>query len=154
MVYADGGVENVNGLVDELQESGVIQRVLAQVEVAYSNSMIEAFWRSMKHQWLYLNQLDSFGKVRSLVEFYVAQHNSTMPHAAFDGPTPDEIYFGTGDAIPDELAERRKRARQARLDFNRASRCGQCPVLNPPSPRARSPEPPFARHAKSTFMED
>jgi putative transposase len=127
-VYADSGVENVNGLVDELHNRGVIQRVLAQVEVAYSNSMIEAFWRSMKHQWLYLNQLDGFEKVRGLVAFYVGQHNTVIPHAAFDGQTPDEIYFGTGAAIPDELAERRKRARKERLAFNRGSRCGQCPV--------------------------
>ena len=49
-----------------------------------------------------------------------------IPHAAFHGQTPDEIYFGTGAAIPDELAERRKKARQARLDFNRRARCGLC----------------------------
>jgi putative transposase len=90
--------------------------------------MIGAFWRSMKHQWLYLNQVDSLGKVRSLVEFYVAQHNSTIPHTAFEGQTPNEIYFGTGAAIPDELTERRKKARQARLDFNRTARCGRCPA--------------------------
>jgi putative transposase len=31
----------------------VAARVLAQVDVTFSNSMIEAFWRSLKHQWLY-----------------------------------------------------------------------------------------------------
>ena len=51
-VYADSGTENVDGLVDQLHNYGVIRRVLAQVEVAYSNSTIEAFWRSTKHQWL------------------------------------------------------------------------------------------------------
>jgi hypothetical protein len=39
---------------------GVIRRVLAQVEVSFSNSMIEAFWRSLRHQWLYLHSLASF----------------------------------------------------------------------------------------------
>jgi hypothetical protein len=33
--------------------------------------MIEAFWRSLKHQWLYLNSLDSIERLRALVEFYV-----------------------------------------------------------------------------------
>lgn len=42
-VYADSGVEKVNGLVDPLHNSGFIQRVLAQAGVAYSNSMVEAF---------------------------------------------------------------------------------------------------------------
>ena len=126
-LYVDNGIENFNHQVDELHEAGIIKRVLAQVEVAFSNSMIEAFWRSMKHQWLFLNSLDSFEKLKSLVEFYITEHNTRMPHAAFKGETPDEIYFGTGAAIPDELAARRKDTRRARLAFNRGSRCGACP---------------------------
>ena len=60
-VVADSGVENVNTGVDQLITDGVIRRVLAQVEVSFSNSMIEAFWRSLRHQWLYLHSLESFG---------------------------------------------------------------------------------------------
>jgi transposase InsO family protein len=59
-VVADSGVENVNTGVDQLMADGVIRRVLAQVEVSFSNSMIEAFWRSLRHQWLYLHSLASF----------------------------------------------------------------------------------------------
>jgi len=40
--------------------------VLAQVEVDFSNSMIEAFWRSMKQTGL-LNQLDTLTAVERLV---------------------------------------------------------------------------------------
>lgn len=47
-VVADSGVENVNGTVDALLGLGRLRRVLAQVEVDFSNSMIETFWRSMK----------------------------------------------------------------------------------------------------------
>ncbi len=53
--------------------------------------MIEAFWRSLKHQWLYLNPLDLVEHGRTLVAFYVEQHNTQMPHAAFSGQTPDEL---------------------------------------------------------------
>ena len=53
--------------------------------------MIEAFWRSMKHQWLYLNSLDSVAAVRRRVSFYVAAHNTAVPHSAFQGQTPDEM---------------------------------------------------------------
>jgi len=55
LLYADSGVENVNGAVDATLLSACLDRVLAQVDVGFSNSMIEAFWRSLKHQWLYLN---------------------------------------------------------------------------------------------------
>jgi hypothetical protein len=61
--------------------------VLAQVEIDFSNSMIEAFWRSIKHNWLFLNQLDTPAAVERLVAFYVTEHNSIMPHAAFNGQT-------------------------------------------------------------------
>jgi transposase InsO family protein len=49
-VVADQGVENRNGDVDALIASGLLRRVLAQAEVRFSNSMIEAWWRSLKHQ--------------------------------------------------------------------------------------------------------
>jgi putative transposase len=63
--------------------SACLHRVLAQVEVTFSNSMIEAFWRSLKHQWLFLNSLDNIARLRSLVAFFVEEHNTKMPHAAF-----------------------------------------------------------------------
>jgi putative transposase len=34
--------------------------------------------------------------VKKLVEFYVTKHNERIPHAAFDGQTPDEVCFGRG----------------------------------------------------------
>jgi putative transposase len=58
-VVADSGVENVNSQVDALLGLGQLRLILAQVEIAFSNSMIEAWWRALKHQWLYLNQLDT-----------------------------------------------------------------------------------------------
>lgn len=42
MVVADSGVENVDQEVDRMLEAGALRRVLAHVEVTFSNSMIEA----------------------------------------------------------------------------------------------------------------
>ena len=47
--------------------------------------MIEAFWRSLRHQWLYLHSLDSFTQLEQLIDFYVDQHNTQTAHHAFDG---------------------------------------------------------------------
>jgi len=125
-LLVDGGVENYNASVDAVVESGLLRRVLAQTEVSFSNSLIEAWWRVLKHGWLFLNNLDSEAKVRSLVEFYVAEHNGRIPHAAFQGQTPDEMYFGSGTHVPDTLTAARADARQARLAENRARRCAVC----------------------------
>ena len=112
------GVENVNSAVDGTLFSACLERILAQVEVAYSNSMIEAWWRSLKHQWLYMNSLDSLARLPTLVAFYVEQYNTQMPHPAFNGQMPDEMYFGTAANLPAELAAAREQARAARLAVN------------------------------------
>jgi transposase InsO family protein len=125
-VVADSGSENVNGDVDALVQTGILRRVLALVEVAFSNSMIEAWWRSLRHQWLYLHTLDTVQAVTRLIAFYVDQHNTVMPHAAFRGQTPDEIYFGTGEHVPAALAAAHREARTQRLAANRAIQCGVC----------------------------
>ena len=126
VVYVDSGVENVNGAVDAALLTACLNRVLAQVEVAFSNSMIEAFWRSLKHQWLFLNSLDSIDRLRVLVDFFVEKHNTQMPHAAFHGQTPDEMYFATAVDLPAQLAMARRKARAERLDVNRTMTCDRC----------------------------
>jgi transposase InsO family protein len=128
-VVADSGVENVNRAVDDLLGLGQLRRVLAQVEVSFSNSMIEAWWRSLKHGWLYLHQLDTFAALERLVAFYVEQHNTVLPHAAFAGQTPDEMYFGRGERVPGDLAAARAHARESRMKANRSLTCAACRVL-------------------------
>lgn len=41
-VFVDGGRENYNAAVDEVIESGLLKRVLAQTEIQYSNSLTRA----------------------------------------------------------------------------------------------------------------
>ena len=129
VVLADAGVENVNAQVDDLINRGVLRRLLALTELQFSNSMIEAWWRSLKHQWLFLHSLDSVTTLRRLVAFYVDEHNRVLPHSAFRGQTPDEMYFGTGDAVPADLTSRAAAARQARSEANRSAICETCPSL-------------------------
>ncbi len=88
--------------------------------------LIEAWWRSLKHKWLFLNPLDSVTKVRRLVEFYVEEHNSRLPHSTFRGQTPDEMYLGEGGEIPARLAAAKQDARHRRLEANRPAHCSVC----------------------------
>ena len=112
--------------MNELIESGIIKRFLAQVDVTYSNSMLESWWRALKHQWLYLHSLDTIETVRKLVSFYVNEHNTQVPHYAFKGQTPDEMYFSTGADVPEQLSiatlEAKKTRREGRhLESSRHS---------------------------------
>ena len=115
--------------VDELVESGLLNRLLAMTEITFSNSLIESWWRVLKHQWLYLNTLDTVSTIRRLVAFYVQEHNTRLPHSAFRGQTPDEMYFATGNEIPRQLKIARKAARQTRMVVNRNNSCPTCEPL-------------------------
>jgi putative transposase len=130
VVLADAGVENVNAQVDALIDTGVLRRLLAFTELRFSNSMIEAWWRSLKHQWLFLHSLDSVVTIRRLVAFYVHEHNHVLPHSAFRGQTPDEMYFGPGDRVAAGLAAHADAARRARVAANQSAFCATCPSLN------------------------
>ena len=125
-LLVDGGVENFNSAVDELVDAGVLKRLLAQTDISFSNSLIESWWRMLKHQWLFLNALDTVSRLEKLVAFYVTEHNSRLPHSAFRGQTPDEMYYGTGDRIPKELESAKIVARNARMKLNRPRSCPMC----------------------------
>jgi putative transposase len=68
-VMTDAGSESVNREVDDELSSANLERVLAQIDVTYSNSMIESFWRSLKNSWLYLHGLESESGLRRLIAF-------------------------------------------------------------------------------------
>ena len=95
-----------------------------------------------------MNTLDTVAAVRRLTSFYVAEHNTAIPHSAFHGETPDEMYFGTGTAVAATLAEQRARARQDRLVTNRALTCTDCTLAvaeQPPDPSRTVPPTPLPR---------
>jgi hypothetical protein len=79
-----------------------------------------------RYAQLFINSLESIERVCALVAFHVEQHNTKMPHAAFEGQTPDEMYFGTATNLPGELAAAKNNARAARLAANRALSCQAC----------------------------
>ena len=72
--------------------------------------------------------LDSIAGLRRLVEFYVKAHNEVVPHSAFEGQTPDEVFFGIGAEVPKNPSDARKKARERRMNANRTAQCDVCVV--------------------------
>jgi len=68
-----------------------------------------------------------------LVAFFVAEHNTKMPRAAFRGLTPDEVFFGTAPNLSAELDAARAKARELRLAANRSASCRRCTTATEPS---------------------
>ena len=128
IILIDGGSENrVERFGDTLQwAKGRMRRAL--VDIAYSNSMIEAFWRKIKYSFLFKYNLDSLATVKRLITKFIDEYNSIMPHSAFRGQTPDEMFFGNALDIEKRLAEERRKAREKRIEFNRALSCEDCQI--------------------------
>jgi putative transposase len=130
-LYCDGVVENFDDAVDQRLSRFQMQRVQAQIDVQFSNSMIEAFWRSTKHNRLFQQKLDSVSALRQWTDFYVRQPNEVMPHSAFKGQTPDETFFGTGKSVEADVSQARVASRQARIEFNSMRSCAACSQKEP-----------------------
>ena len=60
--------------------------VIVLIDVTFSTSLVEAWWRTLEHQWLYLHKLDNVATVGMLLALFVTQHDQTMPHSAFSRP--------------------------------------------------------------------
>jgi hypothetical protein len=124
-VVGDGGSENGGNDLDALINAGIIRWVIARVDILQSNSPVEALFRSLLHQWLYLHKLDTIETVTKLVDFYMPEHNK-FPHTAYKGESPDELYQGRGGDVLKQLAQARVEATEKRLAWNRSVRCGTC----------------------------
>jgi putative transposase len=125
MVITDDGRENV--AVEDEGFAGLLTRITAQVDVSFSNSMIESLWNQAKHRWLYLYELDTVDTLRSLFGKFIDDHNALIPRVALGGRTPDEAFLACEQDLPGRLAELRAQARVERVAFNRAlTGCGGC----------------------------
>ena len=151
-LLVDGRVENFNQAVDELVGSGVLNRLLARTEITFSNSLIEAWWRVLKHQWLYLNTLDTVDTIKKLVR---SMSNSTIRIfriRRFVARRPTRCTSRPAARFPVSLRSRGKqRVRCDRRSIEttpvrHASRSRRSPAESPPMRRNRASPGLFAIH--------
>jgi hypothetical protein len=88
--------------------------------------MIEVFWRTLEYSYLYKYSLDSLTTVKRLIEKFIEDYNTVMPHSAFKCQTPDEMFFGNASSIEEQISKGRLEAREKRIEFNRALSCDEC----------------------------
>ena len=126
-VFVDSGVENINEFVNGLVSSNLIMRTIAQIEVEFSNSMIEMLFHRLKHRYLFTIPLTNFDALVNGVDFFLTETNTCIPHSALRGATPEEAITGQWtDTKVAELKTRMSTARAERVTFNRSRRCGPC----------------------------
>ena len=94
-LLSDDGSENCGPVKDFIQNSHApfIQHLVAQKDIEFSNSMIEAANKQLKYRFLYHQHVDSYDALVKYVQQAVDDYNN-RPHHALNGLTPYEVFQG------------------------------------------------------------
>ena len=123
----DGGSENVNGTVAEyLNLPDVnIKHLIAQKDIKFSNSKIEAFNKVIKHQFLLPKELSSRKQLEMTLEKDIETYNTIRPQFSLSGNTPFESYQG-GSHDFSKYSTHFKAQRALRVAKNQKNSCKIC----------------------------
>lgn len=119
MLMSDDGSENYGAVKDFINTTS-IKHVIAQLDVHFSNSMIEAAHKQLKYYYLNHQYLPTFEYMPQHIETAVADFNN-RPHDVLNGLTPIEVLNGPIYKIvmPEDILK----AKAARIIENRKMGC-------------------------------
>ena len=66
---------------------------------ALDNIYIERFWRSIKHEWIYLHSVTTVNEMIKIVKEYMHYYNFQRPHQSLNYQTPAQVYEQNGGII-------------------------------------------------------
>ena len=72
---------------------------------ALDNIIIERFFRSLKHEDIYLKEYLSVPELKTGVARYMFKYNHERLHETFDYRTPAEVYFERKEVVRSEVAK-------------------------------------------------
>lgn len=91
-LLCDGGSEN-KGVVNDLLAEYTIKKLLAQKDVHFSNSMVEALNKRIKYDFLFRQYFENIESLQAYMPILIKAYNS-KPHTSLFGFTPKEVFSG------------------------------------------------------------
>jgi putative transposase len=127
-LVSDGGTENVNRVVREYATSSLIKHEVAQIDIDFSNSMIEAFFKGFKQYCVYKNELTEYSFALEAISQYIEKYNNQIPRHIFQGMTPVERFGNkiTFQILNEQVVQGSIEARLKRMAQNRTSCSSVC----------------------------
>ncbi|MDR2145602.1 MAG: integrase core domain-containing protein, partial [Tannerella sp.] len=125
ILLVDDGIENKGFVTEAIENEEIrINRLVAQKDIRFSNSMIEAVNKRMKYDFLFRCELSDIEHTRRFLEKAVEQYND-RPHSALFGLTPREVFHG---ARPDKnlFRAQKEQSKILRKAENKALSCHNC----------------------------
>jgi len=122
-LIVDGGPENNNHVVSDFLDSTNISKLVARVDVRFSNNMIEAVNKIIKYDYIFRKPIPDLEHSVPAVAEAIGDYND-RPHYALRGVNPNRAY----DGFVFDKTEYRKsltEAKERRMAENRAS-CSPC----------------------------
>ncbi len=122
-LISDDGSENYGPVKAFVQNSQhpTIQHLIAQRDIEFSNSMIEAANKQLKYRFLYHHHIADYDALVKYVEQSINDYNN-RPHHVLFGLTPSEVLQGQ-IPTPDKYAELIQQSRTNRLRENKKIKC-------------------------------
>jgi transposase InsO family protein len=128
-LIVDGGGENRSKSVTNLESRGHFRKQVARFEISYSNSMVETLFRSLKHNYLFHQEIRSFAALKKHVDFWFNEHNEVIPHSSFNGETPRERFQKQWTEENEvRIVVRQQEAIKLRIKENQEIFCDSCEV--------------------------
>ncbi len=126
-LVTDGGVENVNITVKEFLATTDqdIKHLIAQKDIPFSNSRIEAFNKIIKHQFLLPQNLANRKQLEIALETDIQTYNIIRPQLSLQGNTPSETFSGKSLDI-NHYKTHFDNQKIVRITQNQQNRCENC----------------------------
>jgi putative transposase len=127
ILITDGGPENKNddvaGFIN--QPAIPLKHLIAQKDIHFSNSMVEAFNKTLKYRHLFPYDIRDHEALVRYLEKCIPEYNNVRPHCAHKYRTPSQVYFGQTVDM-EELRKRLTEANKKRILENRIASCPVC----------------------------
>jgi putative transposase len=123
MLITDGGPENNLKTFLASLEQPIVHKV-ALVDVHYSNSLIEASFKTAKYNYLYRMDIRDGNDLKKSFAFLVQDFNE-RPHVSLNGLTPNEAEKNTS-VDKEQWRAYIKNATEGRIKYNKTNLCGGC----------------------------
>ena len=94
VLFVDDGIENKGFVSNAIENQEMkLNKLIAQKDIHFSNSMVEAVNKPMKYDFLFRAELLDIEHAQRFLETAVEQYNH-RPHSALFGLTPYEVFHG------------------------------------------------------------
>ncbi len=125
-IISDKGPENKTLSKFKHKFSKKICFLLARTDIRQSNSMVEAFFKSLKNNYLYFQKLENIREAKRCIQFYIDQHNN-LPLATYKGASPSEVRDQSWSQLHiDSLDQKKKVAIDNRKKLIPPNKCKSC----------------------------